>query len=100
MLDYKTRFAQANAIYAAGLKKVETTPMPEGQKYPIGSRVRIADDLGPSMSHFTSGVGATVLYTYAHAYGGNNVDSYCLDIDGHGRVAWYYERQLTLIEES
>ena len=92
------REEQAQAIYAAGLKQVEETPEPEGQKFPKGARVRIADDLGPFMSHFQSGVDATVLYTYAHAYGGGNVKDYCLDIDGGGSVAWYHENQLTLIE--
>ena len=47
------------------------------------------------MSHFESGVNATVRYTYAHAYGGDDVKSYCLDVDGRGEVSWYKEWQLT-----
>lgn len=82
----------------AGLKRVDTTPEPTGQKFPNGSRVRIVDDLGSGMSHFQSGVNATVVYTYAHAYGGNDVKSYCLDIDDYGQVSWYHEWQLTAIE--
>lgn len=50
------------------------------------------------MSHFTSGVNATVVHTYAHAYGGRDVKSYCLNVDGEGRVSWYYEHQLTAIK--
>lgn len=61
------------------------------------ARVRIADDLGPMMSHFRSGANATVIYTYAHAYGGDNVTSYALDIDGSGFCAWYEESQLSPI---
>ena len=55
------------------------------------------------MSHFTSGVYAKVHHTYAHAYGGSNVDSYCLVIqagrNGWSEVAWYYENQLELVTD-
>jgi hypothetical protein len=97
-MNYEERHTQAQGIYKAGLEKVATTPPPEGQKYAPGTRVRIADDLGPSMSYFTSGANATVKYTYAHAYGGSNVKRYCIDIDGRGEVSWYYEHQLTPID--
>lgn len=96
-MTHEERHAQAQGIYCAGLELVKTTPPPKGQKYPPGTRVRIADDLGSSMAHFESGKNATVRYTYAHAYGGDDVDSYCLDIDGHGEVSWYHEHQLTPI---
>ena len=95
-VDYETRLAQAQGIHAAGLKKVATTPEPDGQKFPNGSRVRIGK-MPPYMSHFQGDCDATVLYTYAHAYGGCDVKSYCLDIDGHGEVSWYEEWQLTAI---
>ena len=84
MMDYETRLAQAQSVHAAGLRRVATERKPKGQKFPCGSRVRVADDLGPTMSHFESGVEATVQYVYAHAYGGNDVKSYCLHIDGIG----------------
>lgn len=96
-MNYEERHAQAQGIYRAGLERVKTTPPPKGQKYPPGTRVRIAYDLGSTMSHFESGKNATVRYTCAHAYGGDGVRSYCLDIDGHGEVSWYYESQLTPI---
>lgn len=99
-MNYEERHAQAQGIYKAGLERVATTSPPEGQKYAPGTRVRIADDLGPSMSHFKSGKNATVKYTYAHAYGGSNTKSYCLDIDGCGESSWYYEHQLTPIDSS
>lgn len=92
------RYEQAKTIHAIGLERVKNTPAPDLQKFPCESRVRIADDLGPGMFHFTSGVDATVKYTYAHAYGGSDVKSYCLDIDGHGECSWYEEWQLTAIE--
>ena len=98
MLDYETRAAQAHGIHQQGLKKVASTPDPDGQKFPSGSRVRIADDLGAGMGHFKSGADATVQYTYAHAYGGDDVKSYSLSIDDYGSSAWYYEHQLTQID--
>lgn len=94
VMNYQEQEAQAKSIYQAGLQKVKSTPAPKGQKFPVGARVKIADDLGPSMSHFPSGKMATVLYTYAHAYWGDDVTSYCLDVDGVGSVAWYHELQL------
>ena len=99
MIDYTTRRADAAAMYQQGLENVKNNPEPEGQKFPVGSRVKINKDLGASMSHFKSDVTATVEYTYAHAYGGHDVKSYSLYIDDHGSVAWYREDQLTLIEE-
>lgn len=97
-MNYQERKALAESIYSQGLDNVKNKTEPKGQKFPCGSRVRIADDLGPCMSHFTSGVEATVKYVYAHAYGGDNVKSYCLDIDGEGSSAWYEEWQLTAID--
>lgn len=99
-MNYQERHAEALEIHRAGLERVKTMPPPNGQKYLPGTRVRIADDLGSSMAHFESGKNATVRYTYAHAYGGSDVDSYCLDIDGHGEVSWYYESQLTPLAAS
>lgn len=94
MLETKRSLA-AKSIYNQGLKNVKEKPIPKGQKFPPGTRVRICDDLGPCMSHFESGVNATVKYTYAHAYGGGDVKSYCLDIDNYGETSWYNEWQLT-----
>lgn len=49
------------------------------------------------MSHFPKGRNATVMYTYAHAYGGNDVKSYSLNVDGHRYISWYEEDQLTAL---
>lgn len=97
MLDYATRLEHAKNAHQAGLLKVKNNPEPKGQKFPCGTRVRIADDLGSCMAHFESGKNATVVHTYAHAYDGDDVKSYCLDIDNIGQVSWYEEWQLTEI---
>lgn len=99
MKSYGERLNVATGIYKQGLSNVKNDPEPEGQKFPNGSRVHICKDLGGCMSHFTSDCNATVKYTYAHAYGGNDIKSYCLDIDGVGEVSWYEEWQLTATNE-
>jgi hypothetical protein len=98
MLTYEERLARATSIYEEGLLRVKRTPEPEGQKYHVGARVKIQDDLPPYMSHFPSGKMATVSYTYAHAYGGSDIKDYSLNIDGIGEVAWYDEDQLQEIK--
>jgi hypothetical protein len=85
-------------FYDMSMLRVKTTPEPDGQKFPVGSRVKVADDLGPHMRHFPgAGKLATVHHTYAHAYGGSNVKSYCLEIDSVGSSAWYEEGQLSAL---
>ena len=69
------------------------------QKFHTGDLVKIVDDLGPRMNHFQSGVEGIILGSYKDLYGGSNVDSYSLYIEGRGNAAWYYENQLTLIEK-
>lgn len=95
-MTHEKRFLEAQSYHQFGLRKVATTKAPKGQKFAIGSRVRIAKDLGAGMSHFPSDKLATVMHTYAHAFGGNHVKSYCLDVDGVGRISWYEEHQLIL----
>lgn len=97
-MDYQQRAAEASAYHQSALRRVAETPPPAGQKFTPGTRVKIADDLGLHMSHFPAGKLATVLHTYAHAYGGTDersVQQYCLDVDGIGGVAWYDECQLS-----
>lgn len=96
MSDESYYARRAKEIYAAGLKRVATTPEPKGQKFPNGSRVRVGK-MPTHMAHFRGECNATVRYTYAHAYGGSDVKSYCLDIDGYGVAGWYKEQQLTAI---
>ena len=69
------------------------------QKFKKNDHVMIDKDLGPSMSHFTSGCEAIVLYSYHDEYGGGgrHKQDYGLYIRGQGSSAWYHEDQLTLI---
>ena len=92
MSDRETR---ARAIYEGGMNKVRTQKYPDGQKFPPGARVFITRNMPSYMWHFECGKWATVEYTYAHAFGGGDVKSYSLKIDGHGSVAWYEEDQLS-----
>ena len=95
-----SRESEAHSYYAMRMEQMKTRPVPAGQKFKPGERVRIADDLGPSMSHFPgAGKFATVKYTHGHAFasGENGLQDYCLDIDDYGEVSWYHEHQLTLI---
>ena len=99
MRPYSERLRDARVAYANGKKRAKTgNPKPPGQKFAIGDRVRIAEDLGPMMRHFSgSGQKATVEYTYGQAYGGDVFNEYSLKIDGRGSSSWYGEHQLTLL---
>ena len=97
MLSYKERLREAKSIYKQGLKNVKNNPVPKEQKYLPGERVRIKYNLDGAMSHFPGGRLATVKYTYAQAYWGNDVKSYCLDVDDIGEVSWYLENQIRRI---
>jgi hypothetical protein len=72
------------------------------QKFFLGDRVRIAKDLGSSMSHFESDCEAIVMYSYAEQYDSSskrNLDQFSLYIlPNRGESSWYYANQLTLIE--
>ena len=70
------------------------------QKFRRGNLVLIADDLGPSMGHFRAGCKAIVMGSYNDQYGGGNTDSYTvMFMDTGGQCSWYYEHQLTLLDE-
>ena len=94
-MNYLERYKLAVGNYLEGMKRVQNCPMPNGQKYSNGTCVKISENLGASMLHFPSGKKAIVLYTYAHAYGGDDIKSYCLNIDDVGKVSWYNESQLS-----
>ena len=98
MIDYETRKSEASSYYQLALIKVAETQTPDGQKFAKEQRVKIADDLGRSMTHFKSGVEAVVEYTYAHAFGGDDIKSYSLRFDDGSTSAWYYESQLTAVD--
>lgn len=69
------------------------------QKFQKYDHVQISEDLGKEMSNFTSGVEAIVIGSYADKFGGGDIESYILYLKGRGEVSWYYEHQLTLIEQ-
>lgn len=99
ILGRKEFMSKAEAYHKQSLQRVRDEPMPLGQKFPPGTRVRICDEFPETMSHFSgAGKNATVQYTYAHAYGGKDITSYSLLIDGIGSAAWYYEDQLMEID--
>ena len=87
-----------NFRYDNAMRRVETTPEPTDQKFAKGSRVWIRE-LPLYMAHFPGEQYATVRYTHSHAYGDEDVKHYCLDIDGHGDVAWYKECQLDAVRK-
>jgi hypothetical protein len=74
------------------------------QKFHHGDLVRIADDLDEWMSHFQAGCDAIVDHSYADKYGGISSSGpntqYSLHLKDRGKVAWYYEHQLTLVESN
>ena len=93
-----SRESEAMAYHEACKERMKTRPQPKGQKFDVGSRVRISDELGKMMCHFRSGEEATVMYVYAHMYGGSDIESYSLQFDDGGTSAWYWESQLTQVE--
>jgi hypothetical protein len=73
------------------------------QKFQKGDLVRIAKDLGPSMSHFTDDCEAIVIGSYADQYpqydkGERAQQKFMLHLKGLGQSSWYSVGQLTLIE--
>lgn len=71
------------------------------QKFHKGDLVHIAKDLGSSMSHFTADVDAIVIGSYSDQYGTpDSGGGYTIHIKDHGQHSWYYESQLTLIENN
>lgn len=95
LVDQKYPFCYNSCIVSKKEHKIS-------QKFFLGDRVRIAKDLGSSMSHFESDCEAIVMYSYAEQYDGSskkNFDQFSLYIlPNRGKVSWYYADQLELIE--
>jgi hypothetical protein len=70
------------------------------QKFHKGDLVHVAKDLGPYMEHFTNDIDAIVLGSYNDQFGGGDIKSYSLHLKGKGHSSWYYESQLTLLENN
>ena len=99
-MEYNQRLAIAKAMYA----KPPGDDLPN-QKFPRGTRVKVADEMPPHMSHFESGFEGIVEYTYGQKYGGDDINSYSLIVlnkEGQpiNSIAWYYVSQLTLIDSN
>jgi len=78
----------------------------KNQKFFRGQRVRVADDLGSMMRHFTSGCDAIVVGSFSDqisSTSGADEESYTLLLkneDGTtGTASWYEESQLTLVSD-
>lgn len=103
MKSYEERLTEAQGIFKASVERVRVTQPPLGQKFMPGTFVQIAKYLGEDMAHFENSRPARIQYTYAHAYGGDNIKSYSLLLrydDGKwSSVSWYYESQLTEITD-
>lgn len=77
------------------------------QKFFRGQRVRIAKDLGSSMSHFQANCEAIVLGSYNDEYGGGHkgrqTQYTLLVIPPKGKpyaCAWYWQGQLKLVSDA
>jgi len=68
------------------------------QQFQKGDLVRVAKDLGDWTAHFQCDCDAIVIGSYADQYGGSDTKSYTIFIRNDGKVSWYDEHQLNLIE--
>lgn len=71
------------------------------QKFEKGDYVKVARNLGSSMSHFQAGCNAIVEYSFSDSVSDEDRDmeQYSLLFEDSGSSAWYYEHQLSLIEK-
>ncbi len=74
------------------------------QKFLKGYEVKVDSEMPPMMAHFESGFNGIVDHTYSEAYGGDNINQYCLVVLDENRkpinkISWYYENQLTLVSD-
>ena len=72
------------------------------QKFRKLTFVKVSDEMPFQMQHFPKGFIAIVDGTYSQIYGGDKTSQYSLYIvEGDkvkGRLSWYYEDQLTALE--
>jgi len=73
--------------------------MENTQTFNRGNLVRIAKDLGQSMSHFENDKEVIIVGSYADQYGGSDRTSYTVMFPDNGNTSsWYNEHQLTLVD--
>lgn len=74
------------------------------QKFRQHTFVKVTGNMPPTMAHFDKGFIGIVCGTYSQAYGGKDIDSYCLYKLKDGkivdRVSWYQEDQLTALPKA
>lgn len=109
-MDSEEKLSFATGIYLASKDRVKNTPVPEGQKFLPGTLVRLRDPRDSatkldSLQNFLNwqrakdpdeGKIAVVLHTYAHAFGGDDVRTYCVEIEGV-ESAWFDENWLEAV---
>jgi hypothetical protein len=102
----RRRITMNREEYAAYAKAMYLRPCGDnapGQKFSRGVKVKVADEMPPTMAHFPKGFEAIVEYSCAQKYGGNDIKSYSLIMLADGKpvnsIAWYYEHQLTLLDD-
>ncbi len=74
------------------------------QKFYEGDLVKVADDLGYSMDHFTKGCAAIIVHSTLHTKHLSSDETeehheYGIMFENGSTSAWYEENQLTLIKE-
>jgi hypothetical protein len=75
--------------------RLKRRPVPVGQKFLPGERVRLIRHDHPTEGVLQlEGKMATVKYTYSHMYGGDDIKSYCLDFYHCGEVSWFQEEDI------
>lgn len=69
------------------------------QRFHRGDLVRIADDLGPTRTHFACAQDAIVVSSFLEQYGGSedHTPEYTLFLRNQGEVSWYEEEYLTMV---
>lgn len=70
------------------------------QMFQKGDLVRIIDKLPANMSHFTAGMKAKIVGSYADIHGGSGWDDknqYSIHIIGGGECAWYPTSTLRMV---
>lgn len=70
------------------------------QKFKKGDFVRVAVNLGPTMSHFDAGMDAVVIGSYRDQYGGGGQHQYTICYADSTGTSWYNESQLTKLPQS
>lgn len=108
MTTLNQRIGQAMGAHARGQMEAEKADHPKGQLYRKGQRVRIVGERWGEHK----GKLATVKCSYYQAFNWMSVrcddgreserdlesmNSYCLDIDGHGQVSWFYPDEIEAI---